>query len=244
MTSPADLEKENQLIAELVAANHILYHRGIVDGFGHVSARSTLNPERFLIARSMAPSLVTKDDILTLDLDGNVCGDTRSSYLERFIHSEIYRARPDVQSVVHSHSPAIVPYTIVPEAGLRPVCHMCGFIGTHVPRFEIREVSGESSDLLIRNRELGAALARTLGEHTLVLMRGHGSTVVGNRVKQAVFRAVYTELNAVLQEKATRMGAPVFLTEQEAEATTATNDGQIDRPWQLWLREVAAEGAH
>jgi ribulose-5-phosphate 4-epimerase/fuculose-1-phosphate aldolase len=234
-------DSENELVADLVSANHILYNRGIVDGFGHVSARSSLNGDRFLIARSMAPALVKNDDILTVDLNGRVCDDARSSYLERFIHSEIYRARPDVMAIVHSHSVAIVPFTVVRDVKLQPICHMCGFIRDHAPIFEIREAAGDASDILIRDRRLGEALARVLGSHALVLMRGHGSTVVGNSIKQAVFRAVYTELNAVLQSNAMRMGAVTFLTEEEADAAAATSDGQVDRPWQLWLREAEKE---
>jgi ribulose-5-phosphate 4-epimerase/fuculose-1-phosphate aldolase len=234
-------DSENELIADLVSANRILYNRGIVDGFGHVSARSSLNKDRFLIARSMAPALVKKEDILTVDLNGRVCDDARSSYLERFIHSEIYRVRPDVMAIVHSHSVAVLPFTVVQDVQLRPICHMCGFIRHNAPVFEIREEAGEASDLLIRDRQLGEALARILGPNALVLMRGHGSTVVGNSIKQAVFRAVYTELNAVLQANAMRMGAATFLTEKEADAAAATNDGQIDRPWQLWLLEAAKE---
>ena len=229
---------ESALIADLVAANRILYSRGIVDGFGHVSARSGRSEDRFFLARSMAPSLVTSRDILTLDMDGEVCGDTRGSYLERFIHSEIYRVRPDVQAIVHSHSPGVLPFTMVREARLRPVCHMCGFIGAGAPVFEIRSVAGDASDMLIRNRSLGAALARELGGHAVILMRGHGSTVVGASLKQAVFRAVYTELNATLQMAALRLGDVTYLTAQEADAAAKTNDGQLDRPWQLWLRDA------
>jgi HCOMODA/2-hydroxy-3-carboxy-muconic semialdehyde decarboxylase len=230
------------LIGELVAANHILYRRGVVDGFGHVSVRHPDQPERFLLARSMAPSLVTDADILTFDLDGaETTGDGRTAYLERFIHSEIYRVRPDVISVVHSHSPSVVPFSVVPSVSLRPIYHMCGFLGLHTPVFEIRDCAGDGTDMLVRDRALGAALARSLGNNAAVLMRGHGSTVVGANLRQAVYRAVYLEMNARLQGDAMRLGPVIFLSEAEAAAAAAANDGQIGRAWQLWRDECGQE---
>ena len=222
---------------ELVDANHILFDQGVVDGFGHVSMRHPVRPDHFLLARSMAPALVTEADILEFDPDGAaVEAGGPPVYLERFIHSEIYRTRPDVVSVVHSHSPAVVPFSVVRGTKLQPVCHMCGFLGAATPVFEIRDVAGPGSDLLIRDSRLGAALAQSLGQSAAVLMRGHGSTVVGGSVRQAVFRAVYTELGARLQSEAMRLGPVTYLTEEEAVATAATNDKQIDRTWLLWLK--------
>lgn len=224
-------------IRELVDANHILFDQGVVDGFGHVSLRDPERPDRFLLARSMAPALVTAQDVLVFDLEGApIKLGGPAVYLERFIHSEIYRKRPDVVAVVHSHSPAVVPFSVVTGTRLRPVCHMCGFLGAATPVFEIRDVAGSGSDLLIRDGRLGAALAQSLGEGAAVLMRGHGSTVVGNSLRQAVFRAVYTEVGARLQSEAMRLGPVTYLTEEEAVATAMTNDAQIDRAWLLWLK--------
>lgn len=231
-------ETVSSAISELVDANHILFDQGVVDGFGHVSQRHPVRPDQFLLARSMAPALVTAQDVLAFDLDAapiEAAGPT--VYLERFIHSEIYRRRPDVVAVVHSHSPAVVPFSVVSGTRLRPVCHMCGFLGAETPVFEIRDVAGPGSDLLIRDARLGAALAQSLGHHgAAVLMRGHGSTVVGSTLRQAVFRAVYTEVGARLQSEAMRLGPVTYLTEEEAVATARTNDGQIDRAWLLWLK--------
>jgi HCOMODA/2-hydroxy-3-carboxy-muconic semialdehyde decarboxylase len=225
----------NDSIDELVDANHILFQQGVVDGFGHVSRRDPANPEQFLLSRSMAPALVTEADILTFDLDSRpLRPDAPSVYLERFIHGAIYRARPDVMAVVHSHSPAVVPFSAVSGTRLRAVCHMCGFLGSGAPIFEIRDVAGPASDLLIRSASLGEALARRLGDRAVVLMRGHGSTVVGGTLRQAVFRAVYAELGARLQAEAMRLGPVTYLTAEEAEAAARSNDGQIDRAWDLW----------
>lgn len=224
-------------IGELVDANHILFDQGVVDGFGHVSLRHPVLPDRFLLARSMAPALVTADDMLVFDLEGApIAAEGRSVYLERFIHSEIYRARPDVVAIVHSHSPAVVPFSVVRGTRLRPLCHMCGFLGAGTPVFEIRDVAGRGSDLLIRDARLGAALARSLGQGAAVLMRGHGSTVVGGSLRQAVFRAVYTEVGARLQAEAMRLGPVTYLTDDEAAAAAKANDAQIDRAWLLWLK--------
>ncbi|MBI1773743.1 MAG: class II aldolase/adducin family protein [Proteobacteria bacterium] len=239
--SPAVAAVAPGLVEDLVAANHILFRQGVVDGFGHVSVRHDRDRERFLLARSMAPALVSETDIMEFGLDGEAIGsESRTAYLERFIHSEIYRLRPDVVAVVHSHSPAVIPFGIVSGVPLRPVCHMCGFLGTGTPIFEIREAAGPASDMLIRNRALGAALARSLGSHAAVLMRGHGSTVVGGSLRQAVFRAVYTEMNAKLQGEALRLGPVTYLNAEEAAAAAAANDGQINRAWELWRRQATS----
>jgi ribulose-5-phosphate 4-epimerase/fuculose-1-phosphate aldolase len=228
------LDVDPLLIGELVVANHILFDQGVVDGFGHVSLRHPARPDRFLLARSMAPALVAAGDILEFDLDGSPVADRRAPYAERFIHGEIYRARPEVVSVVHSHSPSIIPFGAVRGATLRPIYHMGSFLGATTPVFEIRDVAGDGSDMLIRDPLLGAALARALGPHAVVLMRGHGSTTVGASLRQAVFRAVYAEVNARLQTEAMRLGPVTYLTEAEAAASMATNNTHLDRAWDMW----------
>ena len=229
-------------LSNLVLANHILVHEGVLDGFGHISVRDPANPQQFFIARSMAPALVTEADLVTCNLDGEVIAPTGAkTYVERFIHSEIYKARPDVHSVVHSHSPAVIPFGVT-GARLRPICHMSGFLGATVPVYEIRRDAGETSDLLIRNQALGRALADSLGSATVALMRGHGSVTVGVSIQQAVFRAIYTENSARLQLEASRLGEINFLTDGEAQATSDMNDQHLDRPWQMWVRRVRAAG--
>src|SRR5215470_8108413 len=192
-----------RLIADLVTANHILYDQHVVDAFGHVSVRHDKRRDRFLLARSMAPALVTAADIVEFDLDGNpLDAGGRAVYLERFIHGEIYRVRPDVVAIVHSHSHTVIPFGVVRSHKLRAIFHMSGFIGTDTPIFEIRECVGDGSDILVSNRDIGAALAKSLGPQSVVLMRGHGATVVGPTLPQAVFRGVYMDVNARLQLEA------------------------------------------
>ena len=233
MTSQAAVDP--QLLEDLVDANHILFNEGVVDAFGHVSVRHDKRPDRFLLARNMAPALVRAGDIQEFDFDGNLTdGDSRRVYLERFIHGEIYRARPDVAAVVHSHSPSVVPFSAVEGAKLRPISHMCGFLSDGPARFEIREFAGDATDLLIRDRALGVALANTLGNGNVVLMRGHGSTVVGPTLKHAVYRAIYTEVNARLLMNALHLGDVEYLSSGEAIATMKTNEGQLERPWAFW----------
>ena len=227
------------LVEDLVTANHILFDQGVVDGFGHVSARHDRDPDRFLLSRSMAPALVTPTDVMEFDLDGvPVDPRGRAVYLERFIHGEIFRLHPEVRSVVHSHSPAVIPFG-VSRTALRPLYHMSGFLGAGAPVFEIRDAAGPATDMLIRNRELGHALAAKLGDHPVLLMRGHGSVAVGPSVRQAVFRAVYTEVNARMESEALRLGDVTFLNEQEAAQATATNAALVDRPWELWRKKAA-----
>ncbi|HWK45218.1 MAG TPA: class II aldolase/adducin family protein [Stellaceae bacterium] len=230
------------LLGEIVDANHILFHQGVVDAFGHVSARHDKHPDRFLLARNMAPAQVEREDIIEFDLDGTpLNAEGRRVYLERFIHGEIYRARPDVMAIVHSHSPSVVPFSVVKSVRFRPACHMCGFLGTGADIFEIRDTAGPATDLLIRDAKLGKALADSLGSANVVLMRGHGSTVVGPSVKQAVYRAVYTEVNARLVADALRLGPVEYLTPEEAETALAI-EKEIERPWQFWKAAARAAG--
>lgn len=232
--TPSPPAAATDLVGDLVAANRILFDQGVVDGFGHVSVRHETDPSRFLLSRSMAPGLVTAADIL--EVDNATCKpvDTdRTTYLERFIHCEIYKENPAVKAVVHSHSPAIIPFG-VSNVPLKPVYHMSAFLGGNTPVFEIREAGGDQTDMLIRSQALGQALAKKLGNSAVVLMRGHGATIVGNSLQQAVFRAVYAEINARLESEALRLGPVVFLNEVEATKAAQTNDGQIGRAWELW----------
>jgi HCOMODA/2-hydroxy-3-carboxy-muconic semialdehyde decarboxylase len=232
-TTPAP---DSALIEDLVAANRILYDQGVVDGFGHVSARSEKDPSHFLLARSMAPGLVEPEDILEFDFAGNaIDAQGRALYLERFIHSEIYKTHPEIKAIVHSHSPAVIPFGVTGVA-LKPIYHMSSFLGAGAPTFEIRDAGGDGTDMLVRNGALGAALAAKLGTSSVVLMRGHGDVVVGASIHQVVFRAVYTEVNARLESDALRLGngQVIFLNSKEAEASGATNAALVDRAWDLW----------
>ncbi len=230
------------MIVDLVDANHILHHQGIVDAFGHVSARHPDRPDRFFLARNLAPGQVGADDILEYSVDSGepIAPEPPRQYLERYIHSEIFRARPDVTAVVHNHSPAVLPFGLARGAVFRPVCHMCGFLGAGAGLFEIRDHAGEASDLLIRSRELGAALARSLGPGRMVLMRGHGCTIVAESLRLAVYRSVYAELNAKLLLQTLPLGPVNYLTVCEAESARIAVEGQVDRPWQLWRQQAGA----
>ena len=231
------LAPDAELVDKLVVANRILYRQGVVDGFGHVSARHDKSSGHFLLARNMAPGLVRRDDIITFDLDGTALdAEGRRVYLERFIHGEIYRARPDVQAIVHSHSPSVIPFGVTGQP-LRPIFHMSGFLGEGAALFEIRETGGDT-DMLIRDNRLGKALADTLGARSTVLMRGHGSTVVGTSIEQALYRAIYAEVNAKLQLQAVTLGEVNYLNPREAAMAAATNDTQLARVWELWRREI------
>jgi HCOMODA/2-hydroxy-3-carboxy-muconic semialdehyde decarboxylase len=231
------LAPDAELVDKLVVANRILYRQGVVDGFGHISVRHDKSPGHFLLARNMAPGLVRRDDIITFDLDGAALdAEGRRVYLERFIHGEIYRARPDVQAIVHSHSPSVIPFGVTGRP-LRPIFHMSGFLGEGAALFEIRETGGDT-DMLIRDNRLGKALADTLGARSTVLMRGHGSTVVGTSIEQALYRAIYAEVNAKLQLQAVTLGEVNYLNPREAAMAAATNDTQLARVWELWRREI------
>lgn len=225
----------------LVLANRILVRHDILDGFGHVSARHPHDPGRFLLARRLAPALVREGDILEFGLDGEPVDDAGPVFLERYIHSAIYAARPDVRGVVHSHSPAMVAFSAVRGVPLRALCHTCGFLGEGAPLFDIRDRSGDATDLLIRGPGLGDDLAAALGDAGVVLMRGHGFTATGKSVEQAVYRAIYAEVNARVQASACALGEVIYLSAAEARAAEATTDLQVERSWTYW-RDMAGEG--
>lgn len=228
-----------ELVADLVDANHILFHQGIVDAFGHVSVRHDQDPSRFLLARNMAPAQVSAADIVEYAVDSGEApaADAPRPYLERFIHSEIYKARPDVMAIVHSHSPAIIPFGVT-RATLRPVCHMSGFLGFSTPVFEIRDTAGENNDMLVKSAALGRALAQSLGSHLFALMRGHGSVTVAHSLKLVVARAIWAEMNAKLQTEAMRIAGGDsgvnYLTPGEATGSMTINETVVDRPWDFW----------
>ena len=249
-TDPAEAQRlspaepvDRAVINDLVIASHVLAQQGVLDGFGHVSIRHPKSPQRFLMSRSLAPALVTADDIMEYDLDGNpVDARGRSSFLERFIHSEIYRARPDVSAVVHSHAPAVIPFGVT-QVPLRPMIHLAGFLPERVPIFETRRVVG-MSNLLVQTPQIGKALAETLGSGSVVLMRGHGMTVVASALPLAVYRAIYTALDAKLEAEAVALGGPItFLSPEEANETNKMVDQTYLRAWNLWKREAMATDA-
>ena len=179
-----------QLIEDLVAANRILADQGVLDGWGHVSVRHPRDPNRYLLSRSLAPELISAGDILEFDLDSNpVDAKGRSLYTERFIHGEIYKLRPDVMAIVHTHAPALIPFGIS-KVPLKPVYHRSAFVAAGVPVFEIRERAG-MTDMLIRDQALGRALADALGNHPAALMRGHGAVIVGPSIQRVVGRSIF-----------------------------------------------------
>lgn len=207
----------------------------------HVSVRSPSRPDRYLLACAKAPETVVAEDIMEYDLDSDPMDPRgREMYLERFIHGEIYRARPDVQAVVHNHSPTVIPFGITTQP-LRPVFHMSAFVGEGVPVFEIRHAGGCATDMLVRNQPLGVALAETLGEKSAALMRGHGSVVVGPNVPLAVARSIYLEMNARLQMQAMAIAGPRGtendLTSEEAALASASLKDYM-RAWKMWSAQV------
>jgi ribulose-5-phosphate 4-epimerase/fuculose-1-phosphate aldolase len=233
------------IIDDLVMGNRILYDQGVVDGYGHISARDPRNPERFLMSRARAPGLVVADDIVEFGVaDGEpINHDGRPIYSERFIHSEILKARPDIHSVVHSHSPTVVPFSVTQEP-LRPI--RAAFFYPEVPVFDTRDVAGWTN-LLISNVDLGRGLAEKLGGNSVVLLRGHGNAVVGQTVRIAVYRAVYTEANAKLLLQAKMLGGPInYLAPEEAALMEGDQSRHrpghgADRIWELLKSEAMAK---
>lgn len=228
-----------ELLEDIAIGSRVLADFGVVDGFGHVSARDPANPSHFLMSRSLAPALVTADDIMEFDQDGNpVDARGRGVFLERFIHAEIYKARPDVMAVVHTHSPGVIPFS-VSKTPLRAIFHNGAFLAGGVPVWDIGQHFG-TTDMLVRTNEIGKSLAQALGDKPVILMRGHGDVTVGPSVKVAVFRAYYTDVDAHLQAQAIALGTDVtYLTPEEGAKADQVNFAVLDRIWNLWKQRVA-----
>ena len=233
----ATLANDPKLIDDLVYANRILYQQQVLDGFGHVSVRSDKNPDHFLMAHSMAPGLVTANDIMEWDREGEAVDPRgRNGYTERYIHAAIYRMRPDVKAIVHSHSPDVIPYSIT-GVTLRPTFHNPAFLRLGAPVFDSEKEFGDT-DMLIRNNKIGDALAKVLGNAGVALIRGHGFVAVGPSAQVVVYRAIYTQVNARVQSEAMKLGTPKFLSPGEAEKAQAVTEGTSGRPWELWKAQV------
>lgn len=224
-----------ELRAMLVTANHILAHEGVVDAFGHISARHPEHAGRYLLSCSRSPALVSPDDIMEFDLASNVVGsDTRSPYLERFIHGAIYEARPDVHAVVHSHAHELIPFGVT-RTQIRPLIHVAGAIGATVPVWDIADRFGDTS-LLVTNHDAARDLAATLGASTAALMRGHGAVVIGSCVRNAVLTAIYLSVNASLDLQSRALGEVKYLSAGEVEKTVAALLGEAPaaRAWEYF----------
>lgn len=234
------LTPPKELLADLVLANKILFGLNVVDAFGHISVRHPKDPNHYLMARHLPPGMVTAKDIVLFDMDSTpLTHSDKPQYSERFIHSEIYKLRPDVMSVVHCHAYSLIPFGAAKGARLRPMFHMCGFLGCGVPIFEIRKAGG-NTDMLIRTAELGRALAESLGDKNVVLMRGHGATMIGNSIQESVFRSVYSMENASIQMQAHLLsdsGEVEFLNDEEAEKSSRGRN--VPRSWSLWKHQFS-----
>jgi HCOMODA/2-hydroxy-3-carboxy-muconic semialdehyde decarboxylase len=228
-----------EFLEDLVAANRILAEHGVIDAYGHVSIRSPDNPNRYFLARSIAPQMVQIEDLLEYDIDSKpIDPQGRESVRERFIHSEIYRARPDVMSVVHNHSPSVIPFSVT-GVPMKALFHMASFIGDGLPNFEIRKVK-KGSDLLVSDPKLGKALAKALGKSPATLMRGHGAAVTGENLQRSVGRSIYLEMSAVMQMQALLLSRKInFMDKKEVAASASVQD--YKRAWPLWRDRALAK---
>jgi HCOMODA/2-hydroxy-3-carboxy-muconic semialdehyde decarboxylase len=235
------MAKLDAVIDELVSANRILAREGIVDSFGHPSIRHPDRPDRFLLSRARAPDLIEPDDIMEFTLQGEaVNGGDKKPYLERFIHGAAYEARPEINAVIHNHSPSVLPFGVTKKK-LKPLHHMCGTIGHEVPVWDSHDKFGDTS-LLVDSIEMGRDLVKLLGARPSALMRGHGAVVVAGDIRMAVYIAYYLELAAKLQMQAMGMGDVTYLTPGEVDTIIArTGPYSVNRAWENWCRRAGRE---
>jgi ribulose-5-phosphate 4-epimerase/fuculose-1-phosphate aldolase len=235
------MNKLDFILEELVTANRILANEGIVDSFGHASARHPDNPQHYLLSRARAPERIEHDDIIEYTLDGAAIDkNAPAPYMERFIHGAIYEARPDVHAIVHNHSPSVIPFGVTGRK-LKPFLHLCAHIGGEVPTWDSRDKFGDTT-LLVGDMAMGRDLAKLLGARPTTLMRGHGATVVGRTVRHAVFVSVYLEVAAKLQMQAMALGDIKFLSPGEIDKIVERlNDYSLNRAWENWARRAGRE---
>jgi HCOMODA/2-hydroxy-3-carboxy-muconic semialdehyde decarboxylase len=231
-------------IQELVLANRILAHEGILDVFGHVSARHPERPDRYLLSRSLSPELVSAADIMEFDLESNPVDQRgRTMYSERPIHGCIYQTRPDVMAVCHNHAELLLPFAVT-DSAIRPVVHFAAAIGSEIPKWEIRDEFGAETNMLVVDNDRGRSLARALGSGRVCLMRGHGSVVCALNVRATVFVSITLMQNARVLRDARVMGEVNYLTPGEVRAL----DGRVlaplslDRAWNYWCKRACSEG--
>lgn len=233
------VDPDDALKEDIVTAYKILVNEGILNSFGHVSARSAKNPNVFLIPQAMPPALVTKADILEVNVNDSQPVDPKGRRVngERYIHGEVYKARPDVKAVIHSHSQAVIPLSLTPHK-MQPVVAQAGFLPLETPNYEIREAKEPNGrGMQVTDSARGAALAKTLGLNPVVLMRGHGETVVGHSIKQAVVFAVYVDINAKMQTQAMTISPQQIASMDQSELFTE-DEFDINRPWEHFRQKT------
>lgn len=232
------MDVERATLEDLAAASRILVDQGVFDAAGHVSMRHPNDATRFLMSRSLAPEMVTADDIMQFDLNSTaIDAGGRKGFIERYLHGEIYRTRPDVMAVAHSHSPSVIAFGLT-QTPLRAMYHNAAFLAAGVPVFDIREKFG-TTDIVIRDAAKGAALAEVLANKSVVLLRAHGMVAVGPGLPVAVFRAIFSVVSANVQQQAVALGGPIAaLDEEEGRIADLVNVQTVDRSWDLWKRRV------
>jgi HCOMODA/2-hydroxy-3-carboxy-muconic semialdehyde decarboxylase len=236
--TPSGGPVDRTTLEDLAAASRILVDQGVFDAAGHVTMRHPGHAERFLMSRSLAPALTQADDIMEFDLDCNPCEDKgRNGFLERYLHGEIYKQRPDVMAVAHSHSPAVIAFGLT-STPMRAMYHNAAFLAGGVPVFDIRERFG-ATDIVISTAAKGAALAATLADKPVALLRAHGMVTVGPTLPVAIFRAIFTVTSASIQHQATALGGPIAaLDAEEGRIADVVNVQTVGRSWDLWKKRV------
>jgi HCOMODA/2-hydroxy-3-carboxy-muconic semialdehyde decarboxylase len=226
------------VLEDLAASSRILADQGVFDAAGHVSMRHPGHPERFLMSRSLAPQMITADDIMEFDIDSNaIDARGRNGFIERYLHGEIFRVRPDVMAIAHSHSPSTIAFGLS-NVPMRAMYHNAAFLAAGVPVFDIRDKFG-ATDIVISTAEKGAALAKVLSDKPVALLRAHGMVATGPSLPVAVFRAIFTVTSAHIQHQALALGGPVAaLDAEEGRLADVVNVQTVGRAWDLWKKRV------
>ena len=229
---------DRAVLEDLAASSRILADQGVFDAAGHVSMRHPGHPERFLMSRSLAPQMITADDIMEFDIDSNaIDARGRNGFIERYLHGEIFRVRPDVMAIAHSHSPSTIAFGLS-NVPMRAMYHNAAFLAAGVPVFDIREKFG-ATDIVISTAEKGAALAKVLADKPVALLRAHGMVATGPSLPVAVFRAIFTVTSAAIQHQALALGGPVAaLDAEEGRLADVVNVQTVGRAWDLWKKRV------
>ena len=228
-----------EAIDQVVVANRILSNEGILDALGHVSLRNPENPNTFFQARSLSPFEVTREDILEIDLEGNVVTrTTMRPYGERVIHSSILKARPEMNAVFHGHPASVIPFSVT-GVPLRPVTHVGSFLYQGVPVYDDYE---PGRGMLISTKQEGERVAKHLGANRVHLLRGHGCNIVAESIPHLVASAIYLRDNALIQLQSLQLGKEVTYIPSEdgkvAMETALFDSLPLERMWGYWMARM------
>ena len=223
-----------QLKKDIISASRILSHLRLVEGFGHVSARLP-DSDSFLITPRIGLAMVREDQLLTMNMKGEVVEGDQPAPFEAWLHTAIMKTKPRINAITRIHARVANIFSVT-DRRLEPVHNHGSFFAGGVPVFTTPD--------LIASEKLGTAVSAALGETPAVLLRGNGQVTVGRTVPEAVMMAIYLEEAAEILYGALQIGTPIPLTldESKQRQIEALPPVDMERAWNFFKDKVEREG--